>query len=94
MNSMTPFSASGARRIRSSERPCVPHGLNESIALTWPFLSIASTSTQRPSAGSPSRPSAIEKPRSVSVSRQAVASRDSSFISSSGMSACRRTVAV
>ena len=33
----------------------------------------ASTSRQSPSAGSPSRPRAIEKPRSVSVSRQASA---------------------
>ena len=36
---------------------------------------MASTRTQRPSVGSPRRPSAIEKPRSVSVSRQSVGQR-------------------
>lgn len=49
--------------------PRGPHGTKCSTALISPSL-CAVTTTQRPSTGSPKRPSAIEKPRSVSVPRQ------------------------
>ncbi|CFE70132.1 Uncharacterised protein [Mycobacterium tuberculosis] len=68
----------------------VPHGTSDSIASTWLCGSIASTSRQSESAGSPRRPSAIEKPRSVSVSRQESARVMVCAISSSAMSRCRR----
>ena len=51
---------------------------------------MASTSRQSPSAGSPSRPSAIEKPRSVSVSRQSSARLMAKAISSGDRSRWRR----
>jgi hypothetical protein len=73
INSMVPLGDWGERRIRSSDTPLVPHGTRDSIATTSDSPCTASASRQSPSAGSPSRPSAIEKPRSVSVSRQASA---------------------
>ena len=91
MNSMTPLGALRSRRIRSSEMPSVPHGTKDSSAIILPSASNASTSRQSPSSGSPSRSSAIEKPRSVSVSRQASARSMTSSISSSERAEWRRT---
>jgi hypothetical protein len=81
MNSTIPFSAAGSRRMRSRESPCTPHGTSDSTARSWPSPSTASTSTQVPSAGSPSRPSAIEKPRSSLVSRHASACSETAAMS-------------
>ena len=89
--SMTPFSDAGSRRIRSSEMPRAPHGENDSSPRRTPSASKISVSTHRPSNGSPRRPSAIENPRSLVVSRQRSASTMTCAIWSSGMSACRRT---
>ena len=94
MYSISPLSDSRSRRIRSSDRPWRPHGENDSSAIGTPSGPSASTSTHCPSVGSPSRPSAIEKPRSASVSRQASASRTAWAMSGGGMSACRRMRAV
>ena len=90
MNSIRPFSESRSRRIRSSESPCGPQGTKLSSALNSPSPSKHSSIMHWPSAGSPSRPSAMEKPRSVAPSRQSSALRSSSSISSAGMSAWRR----
>ncbi|COY44656.1 Uncharacterised protein [Mycobacterium tuberculosis] len=86
ISSIVPFGDCGERRIKSRETPVVPHGTSDSIASTWLCGSIASTSRQSESAGSPRRPSAIEKPRSVSVSRQESARVMVCAISSSAMS--------
>ncbi|CAG7017243.1 hypothetical protein PICSAR181_01480 [Mycobacterium avium subsp. paratuberculosis] len=90
ISSMVPLGELGDRRIKSSDTPVVPHGTSDSIATTLPSRSMASTSRQSPSAGSPSRPSAMEKPRSVWVSRQASARAMVSAIASGEMSRCRR----
>ena len=90
MNSISPLSDLRSRRIRSRDRPLVPHGANERTAASRPCPSSASTSTHCPSAGSPRRPSAIEKPRSVSVSRHFAASSMMCAISAGEISACRR----
>ena len=90
ISSMVPLGDSGERRIKSSDTPVLPHGTNESIATTSPSPRKASTSRQSPSAASPNRPSAIENPRSVSVSRQSSARAITFVISSAGMSRCRR----
>ena len=94
ISSMVPLGDWGERRIRSSDAPLVPHGTSDSIATTSacipPAPLTASTSRQSPSAGSPRRPSAIEKPRSVSVSRHASARLMTWAISSVPMSRCRR----
>jgi hypothetical protein len=89
INSIVPLGDCGERRIRSSETPLVPHGTSDSMATTLSFCT-ASTSRQSPSAGSPTRPSAIEKPRSLSVSRQASARLTTRVISSRPMSRWRR----
>ena len=73
ISSMVPLGEAGERRMRSSDTPLLPHGTSDSMATTCPSPCTASTSRQSPSAASPRRPSAIEKPRSVSVSRQASA---------------------
>ena len=99
ISSVTPLSARGLRRITSRENPSVPHGTNDKMPATlpagpgsaWSGGKRASTIRQSPSAGSPSRPRAIEKPRSVSVSRQASVLPISSCSSSAAMSRCRRT---
>ena len=101
INSMVPLGDCGERRITSSEAPLLPHGTNESMATTVPSTEslrscppisprTASTSRQSPSAGSPRRPSAIENPRSVSVSRQASAWAITSAICSLDSSRCLR----
>ena len=54
----------GSRRIRSSDRPVRPHGTKLRKPRSRPSSSCAWTRTHAPSSGSPSRPSAIEKPRS------------------------------
>ena len=64
MSSTSPLSAVGSRRIRSSDTPVRPHGTKLRNARSCPSPSCASTSTQSASSWSPSRPSAIEKPRS------------------------------
>ena len=91
MNSITPFSAERSRRMRSSDRPSLPQGTNDSSARRRPSPSKHSTRTQLPSLGSPSRDSAIEKPRSVAVSRQASAQAVTSAISCAESWRCRRT---
>ena len=91
MSSMVPLGECGERRMRSSETPLRPHGTSDSIATTVSSGEMASTRRQSPSAGSPSRPSAIEKPRSESVSRQASARSVTCAISPGSMSECRRT---
>jgi hypothetical protein len=77
MVSVSPLIELWSRRITSSEAPVVPQGTNESMPTTFsssvPAFCTASTRIDRPSCGSPSRPSAMEKPRSSSVSRQASA---------------------
>ena len=93
ISSIEPLGDWGDRRIRSSEAPLVPHGTSDSIATTSSFpaaLCTASTSRQSPSAGSPSRPSAIEKPRSLSVSLHASARAITWAISSLPRSRWRR----
>ncbi len=97
INSMVPLGDWGERRIRSSDAPLLPHGTNDSIATTSavpsppaPLFRTASTSRQSPSAGSPRRPRAIEKPRSSSVSRHASARLTTWAISSVPMSRCLR----
>ncbi len=68
----------------------LPQGTSDSIATTSSSRSTASTKRHSPSAGSPSRPSAMENPRSEWVSRQALAREMMSAISSAEMSRCRR----
>lgn len=94
MNSVTPFSASGERRMTSREAPRRPQGTKVSSPRIEPSGATAVTMRQRPSAGSPSRPSAIEKPRSVSLPRHASARRTTSSTSCGARSANRRTWAV
>ena len=65
MNSIVPLGASGERRITSREIPVRPHGTNESKPTICPSAACADTSRHRPSAGSPRRFRAIEKPRST-----------------------------
>ena len=57
-----PFSESRSRRIRSSDSPSAPHGTKCSSPRSSPAASRHSTTTAWPSARSPKRPSAIEKP--------------------------------
>ena len=73
MNSMTPLGALRSRRIRSSEMPSVPHGTNDSSAISLPSRRTPRPAGSRRPPGRRAGPSAIEKPRSVSVSRQASA---------------------
>ena len=88
--SITPFGAAGLRRIRSSDAPVRPHGTSDSMPSAAPSVPTASTSRQSPSVESPSRPSAMENPRSVSVSRHSSAWATIVRISSAGMSRWRR----
>ena len=90
INSMVPLGDCGERRMTSSDSPLLPQGTSESIATTVPSLPTASTRRQSPSARSPSLPRAIEKPRSVSVSRHMSARVMTSAISVSDKSRCRR----
>ena len=90
ISSMLPLGEWGERRIRSRDTPLAPHGTSDNIATTCPSSRTASTSRQSPSAGSPSRPRAMEKPRSSSVSRQASARVITSVISSALSSRCLR----
>ncbi len=75
--------------------PSGPQGTKCSRARTrsTPFSSgwWAVTTTQSPSPGAPKRPSAMEKPRSVALPRQAAASSRSFFFSSLGRSRTRLT---
>ena len=92
ISSMVPLGDFGERRIKSNDTPVLPQGTSDSMATTsLPSPSFtASTNRQSPSSLSPSRPSAIENPRSVSVSRQASARAMTFVISSAGTSRCRR----
>ncbi len=92
--STTPLGPERSRRIRSSDAPRRPHGTKDSMPTTLslgvPSSMTASTSRHSSSARSPSRDSAIAKPRSSSVSRHSFARAMTFCISASSMSACRR----
>ncbi len=96
-SSFRPGSAARSRRISSSEMPSSPQGTKCSTALRSSPLSPSSgalwavTTTQASSPGSPNRPSAIEKPRSVSVPRQRAAASAIRSRSSRPSSETRRT---
>ena len=92
MASLTPLGAAGDRRMRSRESPRVPHGTKDCTAQIAPSLARTMTATQRPSARSPRRLSAIEKPRSGSSPRHCSARRTISSRVLAGRSACRSTV--
>lgn len=92
-----PGSADRSRRMRSSDTPSVPHGTKCRTALRspygpgWSSALWAVAIRQSTSDGSPMRPSAMEKPRSVSVPRQSSAARRMRSSSPSLRSRTRRT---
>jgi hypothetical protein len=91
MNSVTPLGAWGLRRMTSRETPRCPHGTKDSTPASSPDASCAVTCRMRPSAGSPARFSAIEKPRSGSSPRHASAAAAMVASSSGEISDCRRS---
>ena len=78
MSSVTPWGASGDRRMTSRETPARPQGTRDRSPTRDPSGPCAVTCRTSSSARSPDRPRAIEKPRSVSPRRQASARSESS----------------
>src|SRR5215472_1371821 len=87
--SLRPGCALLSRRIRSRESPSLPQGTKCKIARSTPS-SVAVAITQFSSPGAPTRPSAMEKPRSVGLPRQESACLIRRLISARGMSPIRR----
>ena len=92
-SSLTPGSAVRSRRIRSRDMPSAPQGTNCRNARMTPSCR-ATTHTLSGSGGSMTRPRAIEKPRSVSLERQAAASARARRRSPSDTSRARQTSVV